>query len=217
VDGWRTVTDTHYLPAYLDLETYICLAPQPHPGILIGLAGRVSPSNDWATNGVLEILERLCQRRSDIRFMVIGSPACGSKSDGFPNLTPLLRDRLSNGAPGTTRARQLAHVDIGLLFGPDAPCNAAREILELMVMKIPWVSIESPDLYDWRHFGWLVEPDPRMWDWILNDMVDQLPAYQKEAGGEPYLFALSRGISENIEQIVSVYASIQSHAASGEI
>jgi len=217
VEGWRTVTNTRFLPAYIDLDTYVSLGIQPHPGVVIGLAGRGSLASELETYGVLEVLERLCHRREDIRLMVIGCAAGGGMENGFPHLTPLLYDRLWNVFPGTTRAQRLAQVDIGLIFGPNRPSHAARDILELMAMKIPWVSIESPDLYDWRRFGWLVEPNPRMWDWILNDMVDQLPAYQKEASGEPYLFALSRGISENIEKIVSVYASIQAQASFGEV
>jgi hypothetical protein len=211
------VTNTRYLPAYIDLDTYGSLGIQPHPGIVIGLAGKLPLASELETHGVLDVLERLCRRREDIRLMVTGCATCGGIENGFPLLTPLLYDRLWNPFPGTTRAHRLAQVDIGLLFGPNRPSHAARDILELMAMKIPWVSIESPDLSDWRYFGWLVEPNPRMWDWILNDIVDQLPAYQKEAGGDPYLFALSRGISENIEKIVSVYASIQTQASSGEV
>jgi hypothetical protein len=78
-----------------------------------------------------------------------------------------------------------------------------------MSMKIPWVASHGPAYYELRPYGWIIENNASTWERVLLDVIDHLPAYHEEACGDPYLFAISQGIDENIETVLSAFTDLQ--------
>jgi hypothetical protein len=68
VDDWRSYTDIHYVPNYIDLEKYLNITPQPHEGVILGWGGSNTHSGTFQSSGLAEALRRVCLRRSTLRI-----------------------------------------------------------------------------------------------------------------------------------------------------
>jgi hypothetical protein len=86
-----------------------------------------------------------------------------------------------------------------------------------MVMKIPWIASEGPAYHSLRPYGWLVNNTASSWERILLDMVDHLEDHRQEMLTEPYLYAISQSVDENIEKVMSIYSTIINKSFAGAI
>jgi hypothetical protein len=84
-----------------------------------------------------------------------------------------------------------------------------------MIMKIPWVASEGPAYTNIRQYGWLVKNTSNAWERVLLDIVDHLDAYKSEVARDAYLFVISQGIDENIENVINTYGKIIEKAQGG--
>jgi hypothetical protein len=205
VNDWSGITDVHLLPNYIELERYINIAPKPHDGIIIGWGGSLSHFHSFKESGVLKALQRVCQARSNVKVLI-----CGDRR--VFDLMPIAPEQKMF-QPWTAIdywPQLLSIFDIGIapLYGQYDQRRSWIKILEYMVMKIPWVASDGPAYQSLRPYGWLVKNTPNGWERILLDLVDHLEDYRDEAFRDPYLFGLSQGVNENVENIISVYTSI---------
>lgn len=205
VNDWQGYTDTYLLPNYIELDRYLNITPSKHDGIVIGWGGSLTHLQSFKESGVLRALQRLCQVRPNVKVMICGDPR-------VYELIPLpAGQKLFQ--PWTSIdnwPRLLSNIDIGLapLYGQYDQRRSWIKVLEYIVMKIPWIASDGPAYQSLRQYGWLVKNTPNAWERILLDMVDHLDDYRDEARRDSFLFGLSQGINENIDNIISVYRNI---------
>jgi glycosyltransferase involved in cell wall biosynthesis len=210
-DDWRSYAEMFYLPNYIDLEKYQNVTPEPHDGIIIGWGGSISHLQSFTESGVLTALKRVVRSRPQVRVMICGNDRRILDSLSIPP------DRLVH-QPWTAYtewSQTLSRFDIGLapLYGAYDERRSWIKVMEYMLMKIPWVASEGPTYHDLRAYGWLVKNNASAWERVLLDMIDHLEDYRLEVSREPYLYALSQGVDENIQKITNTYASIASQCA----
>jgi glycosyltransferase involved in cell wall biosynthesis len=205
-DDWGAYSNVLHVPDYLNLDQYLTIK-QFHPGevwIGISLEG-VSPAM-LENTGLRAALEAVCRQREQVRLYWVGADA--HNADG---LDISLRQKIQMPTP-TLEAwpRVLAGFDIGLApaLGETGMRAGWQRLLEYMVMKVPWIGSDLPSYRELSRFGWLVQNTPDAWERGLLEVVDHLEAYQAEAAGEPFLFALGQDVHENVAKILAGYASI---------
>lgn len=206
-DDWRIYNEMYYLPNYVDLEKYQNVTPDEHEGIVIGWGGSLSHLQSFTESGVITALKRVCRARPKVKVMI-----SGSDQRIFDQLTlPPEQKIMQPWVPYNEWSHVLAKYDIGLapLYGAYDERRSWIKVLEYMLMKIPWVASEGPAYHELRPYGWLVKNTPSAWERVLLDMVDHLDDYRAEAGQDPYLFAISQGIDENVDKIIHTYTTIQ--------
>jgi hypothetical protein len=64
--------------------------------------------------------------------------------------------------------------------------------------------------HELRPYGLLVDNTPEAWEFGLQEKVEHIIEYRKQAAGGPYLYAISQSIDENVSDIIRVYSSIRS-------
>jgi len=111
-------------------------------------------------------------------------------------------------------ANILPKLDIGLtpLSGDYDLRSSWITLLELMVSKIPWIASDLASFRPLSSYGTLVQNSPEDWEAAILNIVDNLHSYRKKAAGEPFLFALSQDVNENIDKILKFYTSIINQA-----
>ena len=207
-DDWRSYTEIHYLPNYIDLEKYQRAVAEPHEGVIIGWGGSMSHLQSFKESGLISALKAVCQKRPDVKVMLCGSDTrIGNLLD-----LPINQKILQPWVPYNDWAQTLSKFDIGLapLYGAYDDRRSWIKVLEYMVMKIPWVASEGPASNELRPYGWLVKNTAGAWERVLLDMIDHLEDHKSEATKDPYLFGISQGIDENVEKIISIYTTIAS-------
>ncbi|KPL84145.1 hypothetical protein SE15_02955 [Thermanaerothrix daxensis] len=204
---WQTHTPIHYVPNYLDLPRYLNLRPTPHEGIVIGWGGSLSHLHSFTESGVLKALRRVCLRRPQVRILICGDERI------FQALNVSQSQKFF--LPWTDPDKwpqYLSMFDIGIapLQGAYDQRRSWIKVLEYMIMKVPWVASQGAPYEDLKDFGTLVRNDPYAWENALLELIDHLGDYKEHAEREPYLFALSQGIQENVNTILNTYAHIRS-------
>lgn len=212
-DDWQSYTQVHYLPNYVDLKIFENATPEAHEGIVIGWGGSLSHLQSFTDSGVIPALQRVCEARPQVRVMI-----CGSDQRILEHI-PIPEKQLIHEPwrPYSEWSQNLVKFDIGLapLSGPYDQRRSWIKVLEYLLMKIPWVASEGPAYQDLRPYGWLVRNTSQAWERVLLDMVDHIEDYKQEAAGEPYLFGISQNVYENVDKIISTYASIYERAIGG--
>ena len=210
-DDWRSFSDVHFLPSYLELEKYRNTLSSDHDDIWIGWSGSSAHLQSFTDSGVLTALQHVCQARPQVKVVI-----CGNDRQIFDQLKLPEDQKIFSPWLSTEKwAQLLANFDIGIqpISGDYAHRRGCTRILEYMVMKIPWVASESPAHHDLRSYGWLIHNTTSAWERMLFDMVDHLEDYRAEARKEAYLYGLSQGIEENVQTILQTYKNILAHSA----
>jgi len=199
VEDWQSFTSVYRVPNYIDLKRYLDIRSEKHEGINIGWDGAGCDVQGLVESGVLSALSRVCLQRLNVKVVV------------FNNESIYKALRVPAEQKGYFPVR---NIDIGI--APLAGCYDKRisweRVLEYLVMKIPWAASEGPPYYAMRTYGWMVNDTQNAWERVLFDMVDHLSDYKLEASGEPYIFGISQGIEENIENVLSIYSMIINNA-----
>jgi glycosyltransferase involved in cell wall biosynthesis len=213
-EDWRAYTDMYYLPNYIELDRYYMARPTAHEGITIGWGGSLSHLQSFTESGVLTALKSVCRSRPRVRVMI-----CGDQR--VYNQIPLPEDQkvFQPWVSMDDWPKVLANFDIGLapLSGGYDQRRSWIKVLEYMVMKIPWIASEGPAYHSLRPYGWLVNNTASSWERILLDMVDHLEDHRQEMLTEPYLYAISQSVDENIEKVMSIYSTIINKSFAGAI
>jgi hypothetical protein len=208
---WGSLCDVHFLPSYLELESYCNTLSNQHDGTWIGWGGSSAHLRSFTESGIIPALQRVCQARTQVRVVI-----CGNDRQIFDRLPlPEGQKFFQSWLASDQWARLLANFDIGIdpVAGEYAHRRGCSRLNEYMVMKVPWLASESPTHQDLRSYGWLIHNTPSAWERMLLDMVDHLEDYRAEAGKEAYLYGLSQGIEENVQTILGTYKNILAHSA----
>jgi hypothetical protein len=80
--------------------------------------------------------------------------------------------------------------------------------LEFMISKTPWVASDQPCFREIARYGKLAQNVPGAWEAVILKMVDNIDVMRRRVSGEPFLFALSQDIHENIDKILRLYTHI---------
>jgi glycosyltransferase involved in cell wall biosynthesis len=207
IEDIRGLASGVLIQEYIDLDRYLTLSQAPHDGIVLAWKNNSFDAQGVLDTGLKSALEHLFKVRSNIKLEIFGG------EPAIPQQLNIPPDRLSyHPTPNPADwPRLLSGVDIGIapLSGE---CDARRgwgDALEFMAMKIPWVGSHGPAYYELRPYGWIIENNASTWERVLLDVIDHYPAYSEEAQGEPYLFAISQGIEENVESILAAFSDIQ--------
>ncbi len=208
-DDWQAQANVQYLPNYIELRNYELACPESHAGVIIGWGGSAAHAESFEGSGAFAALQKVCAARPEVKVLICGARAV---FEALP--VPQAQKLFQPWRPFTEWPQLLSSFDIGLapLYGEYDQRRSWVKVLEYMAMKIPWVASESPAYQDLRGYGWMVTNTPGSWERVLLDMVDNLPAYKKEAAGEAYVFGIGQNIEENINAVLATYASIYERA-----
>jgi hypothetical protein len=205
-DDWSAYTRTTVLPDYLDLERLGLITPEAHDGINIGWRGSVRQLQAIKKSGVMMALEAACQMRRNIRiiFSVDHPEAIGSIS------LPAGQLEVTGWNQTMGWHQLLSKIDIGIspMIGEAGQRNGCSPILEYMALQIPWIASQGPAVYDYHGYGWIVENNPENWLKAIIEVVDHYSDFRAEASVGPYLYAISKSLEENIQNLVDTYVHL---------
>jgi hypothetical protein len=195
-----------YIPSFLDTDQYLKQTAAIHEGIVIGLGGDGNHFPGIKNSGVLQALGQVVQKRDQVQIVVFGGdqriydhlPVSSHHKYLWPTIEQ------------ADWPRYLSRLDIGLapLSGDFDQRSGSARLLEYMVMKIPWIGSESSVYRKFSQYGWLVPNSAEAWEKVILEMVDHIQDYRVEAAAEPYLYALSNDIDENINTILMAYENM---------
>jgi glycosyltransferase involved in cell wall biosynthesis len=108
----------------------------------------------------------------------------------------------------------LQKLDIGLvpIYGDYDLRLGRMNLLEFMISKIPWIASNQPAFREFSRFGRLVTNSPDAWETAIFQIVEKLDDQQQWATGEPFLFALSQDVNENIDKVLKLFTYILNQA-----
>lgn len=203
---WEAFTKVLLVPDYLNVNHYLTVKQNEHDEIRIGLSGEGLNPDSLFSSGLARALEHVSHQRSSVKII-------------FSNVATSVVEKI-NILPDQLEVYQQISFEkwVQILSGLDlgiAPADGEYDIrmgsfnvMEFMVMKIPWAASNTLPYRDLGRYGWLVPNSINNWESSLIELIDHLNAYRAEAVGEPFLFALSQDINENIFKVLETYQSI---------
>ena len=201
-DDWKAYNQLEVIPGFLDLDKYQEIEEHPHDEIIFGWSGKSSQFRTLMESGMIEAMRQVLLYRSHARFLI-----CSDFKFKL-DLLDISPDQIlfQNITKGTTWPSPLAYFDVGLapLCSDFDQRTGIENILEYMVMKIPWVGSQSAAFHEVRNYGWMVENSVGAWQRVLMDMVDHYQDYKMEASQGPFLFSLGQSINENIQHVIGI-------------
>lgn len=206
IHDWERYTRVYYVPDYINCDKYLGTAQKQHEGIWIGFRDdQINPAS-LCKSGLAKALERICSRRSDIHIFISNLSIRLYEDLNVPKERLIIFPNVSiEGTPFL-----MNNIDLGL--APAAGDFDQRmswiRVLEYMVMKIPWIASDQLPYKELSYYGHLVPNSPYAWEMVILEMIDHMDVFRSEAAKEPYLFALSQDINENIFKVLSIYDSI---------
>ncbi len=204
VVDWSPFANVYEIPDYLNTDQYLAFK-QPHERICIGLANGARFTT-LKNSGLLNALERVCLKHPQIQLVLIGMDA--ETKPAFNLDTSQLLFHSSD--VFDEWASILMKLDIGLvpIYG-DYDLRLSRiNLLEFMVSKIPWIASNQPSFREFSRFGRLVPNNSDAWEAAILRCIEHVDDLQQWAAGEPFLFALSQDVNENIDKVIKLYTYI---------
>ncbi len=207
VVDWSPFANVYEIPDYLNTDQYPA-SKQVHDNIIIGFASGVRTTS-IKNSGLLQALESVCCQRPQVQLLLCGVEQEMVAKDIHPSqvlFQPLgLFDEWAN---------TLLQLDLGLIpiYG-DYDLRLSRiNLLEFMISKTPWLASHQPSFRELARFGKLVENSPDTWETAILKAVDNIDFLKKKAAGEPFLFALSQDVNENIDKVLKLFTYILNQA-----
>ncbi len=207
VVDWSPFANVYEIPDYLNTDQYPAYK-QAHDKIWIGLANGARITS-IRNSGLLKAMENVCLKHPDVQVVLLGSdntiPLLNidpsqmlfQPSDVFDEWVPILMK-----------------LNIGLvpIYG-DYDLRLGRiNLLEFMVSKIPWIASNQPAFREFSRLGRLVANSAEAWETAILKAVDNINDLQLWAAGEPFLYALSQDVNENIDKVLKLFTYILNQA-----
>jgi hypothetical protein len=209
VVDWSQYAHVHEIPDYLNTDQYPGFKQVHENEVWIGL-GNSTRIASVKESGLLKALENVCRQRAHIKLAVCDM---GDQKEKSLNIQP---SQLINYLPNSFEewADILLHLDIGLLpICGDYDLRLGRiNLLEFMISKIPWLASHQLSFPELSRYGRLVQNSSEAWEAAVLKAVDNIDVLQKKASGEPFLFALSQDVNENIDKVLKLFTYILNHA-----
>lgn len=203
-EDWVNIIPIIYLPDFIDLDPYLLHPYEPHPNVRIGVNLCEGGVVKLRQTGLQAALETIGEEYSSLQVVVYGEdPPMGCELR-----LPSDRIRLIPGVDYQQWQATLASLDIGILprLGEMDIRTGREDVLELMVMQIPWIASDGIWCHELRRYGWMVQNHEGAWERIMKDMISDLEGYRNESK-EAYLYALGQGMDENMERWVALCSS----------
>jgi glycosyltransferase involved in cell wall biosynthesis len=213
LNDWQDYTLLHYLPRYFDMERYRNVNLVEHDEIIIGWGGGSTHIQGFQESGILTALKNVCRERPHVRILIVGSDKRIYNALQIPDSQKIFKSWIKP----AEWPQVLSHVDIGIapLSGEYDARRGWGRVVEYMIMKIPWVASNGAPYQELRDYGRLVRNSPETWTRTLLEMIDHIAIYKNEAQNDPFVFALSQGIEENIDKIIALYNQIHTKTLKG--
>jgi glycosyltransferase involved in cell wall biosynthesis len=207
VIDWLPFTEVYEVPDYLNRDQYPAFKQAHENEIWIGMTNHAR-STSLRNSGLLKALENVCRSRPQVRLIL---PDSESEAVSKVNLPPSQVVTYPSNSFGEW-ADILLKLDIGLVpIHGEYDLRLGRiHLLEFMISKTPWIASDQPCCRELSRYGKLVQNVCSAWEAVLLKMVDNLDIIQKRAAGEPFLFALSQDVNENIDKVLKLYTHILS-------
>lgn len=204
VVDWSPFANVYEIPDYMNIDQYPAFR-QPHEKLWIGLAygARMTSLNN---SGLLRALEAVCQKRPQARLILMGANA-----DALQMLNIDQSQILTQPSYAFEEwVKILLKLDIGLvpIYGDYDLRSGRIHLLEFMISKIPWIASNQMSFREFSRFGRLVQNSPEAWEAAILKAIDGIDDLQQWATSEPFLFALSQDINENIDKVLKLFTYI---------
>jgi hypothetical protein len=203
---WGDLGNVHVLPTFLEPEAYQLPVLHDPEEVVIGWRGGRTHLDAFHHSGVAEALQAVCQARPRLKILLCTNDA---RLRGMLDL-PAGQVVWHPWQPYPQWLFVLSLLDIGIapLYGDYDQRRGREQVLDYMAQRIPWAASDGPVFGALSSHGWLVHNSPQAWERMLLDMIDHIQEHRQEAQRDPYLYAVSQGVDENVEQITDTYATI---------
>jgi len=206
---WSQFAHVHEIPDYLNTDQYPGFKQIHENEIWIGL-GNGTRIDSIKNSGLLNALENVCRERSQVKLIL-----CDMGEDGHC-MPDVQSSQLVSYLPNSFEEWSdiLLKLDIGLLpICGDYDLRLGRiNLLEFMISKIPWLASSQLSFPELSRYGRLVQNTTDAWETAVLKAVDNIEVLRKKASAEPFLFALSQDVNENIDKVLKLFTYILNQA-----
>ncbi len=204
-DDWATYTNVVEIPDFLNSDHYPSLINAHENEFWIGLPNSASHST-IEKSGLLAALENICNK--DPRVILVISDHLFLKSEKWNIPQTRVINYPSNNFEEWTNT--LPGLDLGLfpIYGDFDLRLSQIPILEYMISKVPWAASDLISSRQTGTYGTVVKNNAKDWEAVISEILVHPDLYRKKAGSEPFLFALSNDVHENIDKVMKLYTTI---------
>lgn len=205
---WSQFTNVYEIPDYLNSDQYPAFKQEHGNEIWIGLANGTRVAS-IKNSGLLDALKSICQKRPKLRIIVCDSEDIGRFLEVTPSQMVVYPSYVFE-----EWASMLLKLDIGLVpIHGDFELRLGRiNLLEFMISKIPWIASNQPSFRELSRYGSLIQNSSEAWEVAILNTIDNIDSLRKCAAGEPFLFALSQDVNENIDKVLRLFTCILNRA-----
>lgn len=205
VVDWSPFTDVYEIPDYLNTDQYPAYKHAHEDKIRIGIANGAR-SSSIKNSGLSTALNNICRDHPQVELILCGL------NDDIHDFLDIPSEQLVTHRSGLFDewASTLLALDIGLIpiYG-DYDLRLSRiNLLEFMISKTPWIASSQPSFREFSRYGRLVKNSEEGWEAAILKAMNDLHSLQNWASGEPFLFALSQDVNENIDKVVKLFTYI---------
>jgi hypothetical protein len=205
VVDWSPFTDVYEIPDYLNTDQYPAYKQAHEDKIRIGIANGAR-STSIKNSGLSAALNNICQTNPNVEVVL-----CGLTDDVHDFLdVPASQITIHRSGLFDEWASTLLSLDIGLIpiYG-DYDLRLSRiNLLEFMISKTPWIASSQPSFREFSRYGRLSSNSSNGWEQAILTSINNLRPLQAWASAEPFLFALSQDVNENIDKVVKLFTYI---------
>lgn len=202
---WSPFTEVYEVPDYLNTDQYPAFKQVHENEIWVGMPHNTR-FDSLKNSGLLNALEKVSESRPQVKLVLSESQCEAGRLLNLPLTQVVTYPPDSFESWGDI----LLKLDIGLIpIYSDYDLRFGRiHPLEFMISKTPWVASDQPCFRELARYGKLVQNSSSAWEVVILKIVDNIDIVRKRAGGEPFLFALSQDINENIDKVLRLYTHI---------
>ncbi len=205
VVDWSPFTDVYEIPDFLNTDQYPAFKQSHENKLCIGLAHgarRTSIQN----SGLAVALKQICKTFPHVEVIV-----CGLEDDAAEILDIPASQIVAHPSGLLDEwSATLLNLDIGLIpiYG-DYDLRLSRiNLLEFMISKTPWIASSQSSFREFSRYGCLVNNSADGWESAILKAMDNIDSLKTWASGEPFLFALSQDVNENIDKVLKLFTYI---------
>lgn len=205
VVDWSPFTDVYEIPDYLNTDQYPAFKHFREDKFCIGLA-HGARGTSIQNSGLALALKRICNTFPQVEVI-----ACGLDETAIEALDIPASQLISQPLNLLDEwAAALLKLDIGLIpvYG-DYDLRLSRiNLLEFMISKTPWIASSQSSFREFARYGCLVNNSADGWETAILKAMDTIDSLKTWASGEPFLFALSQDVNENIDKVLKLFTYI---------
>jgi glycosyltransferase involved in cell wall biosynthesis len=205
---WGKYTKTFHIHNHIELERYKNITPLfPHSPkeIWIGWCGSLSHVHSFTESGIVQAMERIVKDFKNVKILIGGDKRVFDiiKVDET-------RKIYTNFVPVQDFTKLLKSFDI-----PFAPLSSDYDmrrswvkVLEYMALQIPWIATDCITYEELKPFGKTIVNFEDNWYNAIADTINNLQKAREFAKEEPYKFAVSQSIDNQLENRLRIYKQI---------